>query len=72
MGDEPKARRGDIAAIAIFVVACFLCGGLGLGWRLSSLGWKREAVEKGHAEWYVENHVKEWRWKPVPGAEETE
>jgi hypothetical protein len=33
---------------------------------LTSDSWKREAVENGHAEWFIKDHVQNWRWKEKP------
>ncbi len=28
--------------------------------------WQIKAVKHGHAEWYIEDNEKEWRWKELP------
>lgn len=25
--------------------------------------WRRDAVDQGHAEWFIDGHNKAWRWK---------
>ena len=30
---------------------------------LINSAWRKEAVDKGYAEWYIEHDTKEWRWK---------
>lgn len=40
--------------------------GVGTGivtWTYANKAWKKDAVDQGHAEWYIQDHKKEWRWK---------
>ncbi len=71
---EEKEKRDNarFAAVVMLVIFMFSAVGVFSGWHLAKGAWRREAVEKGHAEWYVEDHDKEWRWKSVPSAAETE
>lgn len=35
-------------------------------WAITGSYWEREAVETGHAEFYLDNkHERQWRWKEV-------
>ncbi len=51
-----------VAFSALFVLMLvFLL--IGMVQEMTNLAWKKEAVERGHAEWYMDGHTREWRWK---------
>ncbi len=56
MTDETATFLGGLA-IGIIIAICT--------WAINDGSWKTEAVEEKHAEWYIDNHIKNWRWKPV-------
>ncbi len=54
----------DVNAVSTLVALVLgITFGAVCGWALTDQSWERGAVEAGHAEWYVEDHKKEWRWK---------
>jgi len=55
-------KEGIWTLVVSIVVSLAL--GLSILWLSDEThGWRAEAVEAGHAEWYVDDDVKKWRWK---------
>lgn len=59
MRDETKEHIALIVAV-ILIAGLSVLAGAGFAFQ----SWRKEAVEKGHAEWYVKDHIQEWRWLP--------
>ena len=53
-----------VAFGALFVLMLVLLF-IGTVQGVTNLAWKKEAVEKGHAEWYMDGHTRRWRWKEL-------
>ena len=67
--DEMSGMTAFLIVVGVLVV---LVGfGLLCGHELTNKAWKKEAVEMGHAEWYIQDHERQWRWKPTPGVPPT-
>lgn len=56
-------RAPDFVVIMLIVLASGLTG----LWTWAGVddSKRKEAVEVGHAEWYIQDHTRQWRWKPV-------
>jgi len=58
-GIDMDDKQVDIIIAGVFSL------GIGLGILIQSMAqpnWQELAVEQGHAEWYIEDHEKEFRW----------
>ena len=55
---------GLIIGVIISGVVFFLVG-VDVGVEVGTASTRTEAVEKGHAEYYIKDHSKKWRWKPA-------
>lgn len=56
-----------IGVVFAVLVAAFIGVVLYTGGRCDERDkWEKEAVERGHAEFYLDhNHERQWRWKPT-------
>ncbi len=64
MNDEKSDEKDTNPKVIPTLVAIgTLALGLLLGMALDENKFTEVAVERGHAEWYIEDHEREWRWK---------
>lgn len=66
MAHEEDCDRPPVS-IVLLVMALVIAIMATSTWSVSNFSWRKEAVESGHAEWFIEDHVREWRWKSVTG-----
>lgn len=54
--------KSDVAMLAAVALVLIFLGTV-ISASIMDMLWREDSVEQGHAEWYVENHMKKWRWR---------
>jgi hypothetical protein len=61
--DSDDDKEPNTPSLLLLVLFSLLAGVL-LAWSVSDIFWRREAVDRGHAEWVTNDKGQRyWRWK---------